>query len=73
MEHKWAVGVEIKQICLMISGYFCSKPVMSTSLRVKRRIWWFTVLNAADRSIECMTDDRLAALVVFIEYFIQRD
>lgn len=45
VEHEWVVGVEIKQILLMISGYFCSKPVMSTSLRV----WWFTVLNAVDR------------------------
>lgn len=73
MEHKWVVGVEIKHICFMISDYFCSKPVMSTSLRVKRRIWWFTILNTADRFIECMTDDRLAVLAVFIEYFIQRD
>ena len=37
---------------------------MPSSARVARRIWWFTVLNAADRSRRMRTDKRDEALAV---------
>ena len=35
---------------------------MPSSARVARRIWWFTVSNAADRSRRMRTDERDEAL-----------
>ena len=35
---------------------------MSSSARVARRIWWFTVSNTADRSRRMRTDERDEAL-----------
>ena len=36
--------------------------VIPSSARVARRIWWFTVSNAADRSRRMRTDERDEAL-----------
>ncbi|CAL8365489.1 unnamed protein product [Lota lota] len=36
---------------------------MQSSATVARRLWWFTVLNAADRSRGLRTDERDEALV----------
>jgi len=38
-------------------------PAMASSARVDRRIWWFTVLNAANKSRKMSTDERDEALV----------
>lgn len=40
---------------------------MSASLRVRGRIWWITVVNAADRSSRI--DDRFAVLAVLSMLF----
>ena len=38
------------------------ESAMSSLTRVARRIWWFTVLNAADRSRRMRTDEMDEAL-----------
>ena len=39
-----------------------AESAMPSSARVARRIWWFTVSNAADRSRRMKTDERDEAL-----------
>jgi len=42
--------------------FHVADPTMSSSARVDKRIWWFTVLNAADKSRRMSTDGRDEAL-----------
>ncbi len=40
-------------------------PETLRSWRVERRLWWFTVSSADERSNRVMTEDREAALAVW--------
>ena len=42
-----------------------AESAMASSARVARRIWWFTVSNAADRSRRMRTDERDEALAAW--------
>jgi len=39
-------------------------PAMPSSARMERRIWWFTVSKAADKSRRMSTDEREDLLVL---------
>jgi hypothetical protein len=61
-------------ICVILKtfGHDCTEPEMPRPGKVERRIWWFTVSKAVDRSRRMRTEDRDLALAVRRAFVTQR-